>query len=149
MLAPLFGLTEQAIPAMLPFPISSGTGALVSFAGIVRDHNDGRSVVALEYSAYVALATREGECIVRDAIERFGLLAASCIHRTGTLAIGDVAVRVWASAAHRTAAFAGCAFIIDEVKARVPIWKMETYVDGNPRWVECQHAEAVARPPGR
>jgi molybdopterin synthase catalytic subunit len=148
-LPPLFDLTEQAIRVTLPFPISSGTGALVSFDGIVRDHNEGRSVVALEYSAYVALAKREGEGIVRDAIERFGLLAASCIHRTGTLAIGDVAVRVWASAAHRTAAFAGCAFIIDEVKARVPIWKRETYVDGNPRWVECQHAGAVARPPGR
>ena len=144
MLAPLFSLTEEAIPAASPFSISSSAGALVAFDGIVRDHNEGRSVVALEYTAYVALATREGERIVRDAIERFGLLAASCIHRTGALAIGDVAVRVWASAAHRTAAFAGCAFIIDEVKASVPIWKRETYVDGKPRWVECQHPAATA-----
>jgi molybdopterin synthase catalytic subunit len=141
---PLFALTEQAIPVTLPFSVSPQAGALVSFEGIVRDHNEGRSVVALEYTAYVALAQREGERIVRDAIERFGLLAASCIHRIGTLAIGDVAVRVWASAAHRTAAFAGCAFIIDEVKASVPIWKRETYVDGKPRWVECHHPAAAA-----
>jgi molybdopterin synthase catalytic subunit len=141
---PLFDLTDQTISVALPFPISSAAGALVSFDGIVRDHNEGRSVVALEYSAYVALAKREGEAIVRGAIERFGLLAASCIHRTGSLAIGDVAVRVWASAAHRTEAFSGCAYIIDEVKARVPIWKRETYLDGKPRWVECQHAGATA-----
>lgn len=148
MLAPLFSLTEEEIPAASPFSISSSAGALVAFDGIVRDHNEGRSVVALEYSAYVALAEREGESIVRDAIERFGLLAAACIHRTGALVIGDVAVRVWASAAHRTAAFAGCAFIIDEVKARVPIWKKETYVDGKPRWVECQHSGASAHKGG-
>ena len=117
---------------------------MVCFEGIVRDNNEGKSVVRLEYSAYVKLAEREGTRIVREAIARFGLTNAACVHRIGVLEPGEVAVKVWAAAAHRGAAFAACELIIDEVKASVPIWKKEEYRDGRQSWVYCQHPSAAA-----
>lgn len=139
---PLFRLSSEPIASVPPFAVAGSTGALVTFDGIVRDNNDGRPVHELEYSSYAVLAEREGERIVADARERFGLDHAACIHRVGALAVGEVAVRVWAAAPHREAAFAACVFIIDEVKAHVPIWKHERYADGEERWLDgkCDHA---------
>lgn len=110
-------------------------GACASFEGWVRDHNDGRPVVGLRYEAYAELATREGETILAEALARFDIVDAACVHRTGDLAIGELAVWVGASAAHRDAAFAACRWIIDEVKARVPIWKHERYAEGDADWL--------------
>lgn len=110
-------------------------GAFASFEGWVRDHNDGRPVAGLRYEAYVTLAEAEGARIVEQALERFGAIEACCVHRTGELAIGELAVWVGASAAHRDAAFDACRWIIDEVKARVPIWKHERYADGDAGWL--------------
>lgn len=116
---------------------NAAAGACVTFEGIVRDHNDGRKVARLEYEAYPALALREGEAILCEARERFDTLGALCAHRTGPLEIGDMAVWVGVSAAHRGAAFDACRFVIDEVKRRVPIWKREFYADGTVEWVNC------------
>lgn len=113
-------------------------GAVVTFEGRVRDHNDGRRVLRLEYEAYAPLATAEGERIVEEARACFGATHLACVHRVGELALGDVAVWVGASAPHRDAAFAACRYVIDEVKARVPIWKKEHYVDGTSGWVGCE-----------
>ncbi len=135
-----FVLSLDPPPDTPPFALPTTAGATVCFEGIVRDNNEGRSVLRLEYSAYEKLAEREGTRIVLDAVARFGLLAAACVHRIGTLEIGETAVKVWAAAAHRGAAFAACAFIIDEVKASVPIWKKESYGDGQQAWVRCQHS---------
>lgn len=110
-------------------------GACASFEGWVRDHNDGRGVEGLRYEAYVDLAEREGEAILGEALARFDIVEATCVHRIGTLAIGDMAVWVGASAAHRGAAFEACRWIIDEVKARVPIWKHERYAEGDGGWL--------------
>lgn len=110
-------------------------GAYASFEGWVRDHQDGRAVSGLRYEAYVALAEAEGERILEEAIAKFAIAAARCIHRTGDLAIGDMAVWVGVSAAHRDAAFDACRFIIDEIKSRVPIWKHERYADGDKEWL--------------
>jgi adenylyltransferase/sulfurtransferase len=121
----------------------AAAGGYASFEGWVRDHNDGRHVRHLEYEAYAALAVREGERIVEEAIARFGVLAARCVHRVGDLAIGDLAVWVGVSSAHRAEAFAACRYIIDEVKHRLPIWKKEHYSDGDSGWVNC---EACAQP---
>jgi len=110
-------------------------GACVTFEGWVRDHNDGHAVRRLDYQAYAPLAQSEGERIVREAVQRFELIAAECVHRVGALAIGDLAVWVGASSAHRDAAFAACRFIIDEVKRRVPIWKNEHYASGESGWL--------------
>jgi molybdopterin synthase catalytic subunit len=110
-------------------------GAFASFEGWVRDHNDGRAVRGLRYESYAALAEAEGERIVDEAMEKFGIVGARCVHRTGELAIGELAIWAGASAAHRDAAFAACRYIVDEVKLRVPIWKHERYADGAAGWL--------------
>ena len=110
-------------------------GAYAGFEGWVRNHNAGRAVAGLRYEAYVALAESEGERILDEACSRYDILDAQCVHRIGELAIGELAVWVGVAAAHRDAAFAACRFIIDQVKARVPIWKHEGYVEGEAGWL--------------
>ena len=110
-------------------------GAFASFEGWVRDHNDGQAVDGLRYEAYVALAEKEGERIVDEALQRFAIVQARCVHRIGDLLIGEMAVWVGVSAAHRGAAFDACRYIIDEVKSRVPIWKQERYRQGGVDWL--------------
>ena len=116
---------------------SLSSGACVTFEGRVRNENEGREVVRLEYEAYEAVATTEGRKILEEAREKFGLERAIAIHREGTLELGDVAVWVGVSAPHRAEAFDGCRFIIDEIKHRLPIWKKEYYADGESGWVNC------------
>jgi molybdopterin synthase catalytic subunit len=94
-------------------------------------------VLTLEYESYAVLAEREGERILAEARERFPVTAAVCIHRIGHLALGDLAVWAGVSAAHRGAAFDACRYLIDETKARVPIWKKEYYADGATQWINC------------
>jgi len=115
--------------------LSPRAGACASFEGWVRDHNEGRSVQGLHYEAYAALAEKEGEAILAEALTRFDIHDAACIHRTGELALGDLAVWVGASAPHRGPAFDACRWIIDEVKSRVPIWKRERYATGDTNWL--------------
>lgn len=113
----------------------AAAGAYASFEGWVRNHNDGRAVLRLDYQAYAPLAGSEGEAILAEAVARFAVREARCVHRIGRLAIGDLAVWVGVSADHRDAAFAACRWIIDEIKRRVPIWKNEHYADGESGWL--------------
>ncbi len=117
-------------------------GGFAAFEGWVRNHNEGHAVTRLEYEAFAELAEKEGARIVRAAIEKFGVQRAACVHRIGSLGIGEVAVWVGVSAAHRDEAFRACRFIIDEVKHRVPIWKKEHYVNGDSGWVNCERCAA-------
>jgi len=112
-------------------------GACVTFEGWVRDHNDGEAVLALEYEAHAGIAEKEGAKILAEARQRFAVETVICEHRVGKLAIGDCAVWVGVSAAHRGAAFDACRYVIDETKARVPIWKKEHYASGATGWVNC------------
>lgn len=112
-------------------------GAYVMFEGCVRNHDLGRCVLRLEYDAYAPLALAEGDRILAEAQERFPVLGARCVHRTGRLEIGETAVWIGVSASHRREAFEACQYIIDEIKRRVPIWKKEHYVDGDALWVAC------------
>jgi molybdopterin synthase catalytic subunit len=114
---------------------TASAGACISFEGWVRNRNEGKPVLRLAYQAYAALAESEGRCILDEALTRFAIERAACVHRVGTLEIGDLAVWVGVSAGHRDAAFAACRWIIDEVKARVPIWKNEFYADGQSGWL--------------
>ncbi|MES2404207.1 MAG: molybdenum cofactor biosynthesis protein MoaE [Pseudomonadota bacterium] len=114
---------------------ASGVGAVVCFEGRVRDHNDGRAVDGLSYQAYVELAETEGQRIVDEARDKFAVEHVVCVHRIGDLALGDIAVWSGVSAGHRAAAFDACRYVIDQVKARVPIWKREHYVDGESGWL--------------
>lgn len=140
-----FSLSREPLePAALARTLADpGCGALVTFEGWVRDHSEGRSVERLDYEAYEALAVSEGERIVAEALDRFEISHVRCVHRLGALRLGDLAVWVGVSAAHRGEAFAACSYIIDEVKQRVPIWKKEFYGSGDSGWVNCE-----ARPPG-
>lgn len=126
--------------------VDRGSGGYVQFEGWVRDHNEGREVLRLEYEVYEPLAVREGERILREAVERFGVRRAAALHRSGLLELTDLAVIIGVAAPHRGEAFEACRYIIDEIKSRLPIWKKEHYADGEARWVRCDHcAEAGHR----
>ena len=136
----MFCLTTDPIdPAVLRAAVGDPhAGAVSVFEGTVRNHHQGRQVVRLEYEAHAAVAEKEGQRIVDDAIERFGLDCAQAIHRTGPLEIGESAVIVAVSSPHRAESFEACRFIIDEIKHRLPIWKKEFYPDGSSDWVGCE-----------
>jgi molybdopterin synthase catalytic subunit len=112
-------------------------GGIATFTGLVRDHQDGRAVQRLEYSAYLPMAEAECAAIVAEAESRWPV-AVAARHRLGSLAIGDAAVMVAAGSAHRAPAFEACRYVIEELKRRVPIWKKEFFADGRVEWVEPQ-----------
>ena len=122
--------------------VDRGCGGYVQFEGWVRDHNEGREVLRLEYEVHEPLAVKEGTRILQEAIERFGVHRARALHRSGLLELTDVAVVVGVASAHRGEAFAACRFIIDEIKHRLPIWKKEQYADGAAHWVRFDHCAA-------
>lgn len=109
-------------------------GALALFVGRVRDHDGGRGVEGLDYSAHPSAADRLRDVADRVAAEH-DVLGLAAVHRVGTLAIGDIAVVVAASAAHRAAAFAAARSLIDVLKAEVPVWKHQRFDDGGEEWV--------------
>jgi len=127
-------IDASSLRAALP---DDRAGACVTFEGWVRNRNDGRPVTALDYEAYAPLAEKEGGRILAEAAAKFSVLAVRCVHRTGTLGLGDLAVWVGVTAEHRGAAFGACRYIIDEAKARIPIWKREHYGDGVAVWINC------------
>jgi molybdopterin synthase catalytic subunit len=130
-------LTHSAIDlARLIRQVSSqDRGGIATFLGLVRNHQDGRPVLRLEYSAYEPMAETESARIVEEAQGRWPVEVA-LLHRLGALAIGDAAVAVVAASAHRAAAFDACRYVIEEVKRRVPVWKKEFYADGAVEWVD-------------
>jgi molybdopterin synthase catalytic subunit len=113
-----------------------GAGAAVLFAGVVRDHDGGRSVCALEYVAHPTAEQVLREC--RAEIAAGPLVHAVAVsHRAGRLRIGDTALVAAVSAAHRREAFAACARLVDLVKDRLPVWKRQVFSDGTDEWVNC------------
>ena len=118
--------------------IDAAAGAYTSFEGWIRNVNEGHDVLRLEYEAYAPIAITEGQRVVEEALARFSVLNARCVHRVGLLEIGECAVWVGVSSGHRDEAFKACRYIIDEVKVRLPIWKKEHYVNGNSGWVNCE-----------
>jgi molybdopterin synthase catalytic subunit len=110
-------------------------GACATFEGWVRNRNEGQPVQALDYEAYAPLAEKEGERILAEARAKFPILKAQCVHRTGALALGELAIWVGVAAEHRGAAFDACRYILDQAKARVPIWKREHYASGATEWI--------------
>ena len=111
-------------------------GAVVSFAGVVRDHDGGRGVTELEYVGHPTAQDVLAE-IAAEFAARPDLYAVAVSHRIGMLGIGDVALACAVSAAHRGEAFAACAALVDEVKHRLPIWKRQVFSDGEEEWVAC------------
>lgn len=120
-----------------------GAGAVVLFSGEVRDNNRGRAVAFLEYEAYARLAEKMIREILDMAIEKWSLQGAIAQHRTGKVAIGDTAVVVITSSAHRSEAYAANRYIIDRIKHEAPIWKCEHYADGTREWGNNCNCHAV------
>jgi molybdopterin synthase catalytic subunit len=111
-------------------------GAVVSFQGVVRDHDQGREVTELEYEGHPTAQDVLREVAAEIAADP-AVYAVAISHRTGVLKIGDVALVAAVSTAHRAAGFAACARLIDEAKARLPIWKRQSFPDGADEWVNC------------
>ena len=126
----------------------ASAGACVTFEGWVRRRNQGREVHLLEYEAHVALAEAEGARILAEARERWRLLGCAAVHRSGRLALGELAFWVGVTAEHREAAFDGCRYIVDEAKKRLPIWKKEHYVDGAAGWINAAAGSEAERHDG-
>ncbi|WP_102145239.1 molybdenum cofactor biosynthesis protein MoaE [Mycobacterium hubeiense] len=110
-------------------------GAVVGFAGVVRDHDDGRHVVRLEYSAHPTAQQTLAEVADEIAASCRGVRAIAVSHRIGTLQIGDAALVAAVAADHRAAAFETCARLVDTVKERLPVWKHQFFADGTEEWV--------------
>ena len=110
-------------------------GAVSVFLGCVRDINDGRPVTGIEYSAYHAMAEREMATIVSETATRFDISRLVVEHRVGRLGLRDVSVAVVAAHPHRAPALDATRYVIEQLKQRVPIWKLEHYTDGSREWV--------------
>ena len=110
-------------------------GAIVGFVGMIRDHDEGRRVVRLEYSAHPSAAQVMAEVVAEVATESSGVRAVAASHRIGALHIGDAALVAAVAADHRQAAFTTCAQLVDTIKARLPVWKHQFFDDGTEEWV--------------
>jgi molybdopterin synthase catalytic subunit len=130
-------VTRAIDPATLIAEVQATSfGAVSIFLGTVRDVNDGRAVSAIDYSAYVSMAEEEMNQILEESEEKFDVHAIVVEHRIGALGLGDVSVAIAAAHQHRAPAIDATRYVIEEIKARVPIWKLEHYVDGAREWVD-------------
>jgi len=112
-------------------------GAVVVFEGCVRNHHEGKKVKLLQYEAYPSMVLKVVKQIEEEARTHWEFGKAAVLHRLGSLDVGEVAVVVAVSSAHRKEAFEVCSFIMNELKHRAPIWKKETYQNGQSSWVGC------------
>lgn len=123
------------LPALVRLVDAPGMGAVCSFLGLVRDHNQGRRVLHLVYEAYEPLAERALVRIVDEAAVKWPTAVLAIHHRTGRLAIGEASVAIAAASPHRADAFATCRYAIERIKQIVPIWKHE-FFEGGDVWIE-------------
>ncbi len=128
------------IAALVAEVSAPANGALSLFIGTVRNENDGRTVDGIEYNAYAPMAERELAALAREASERFDTQHIVIEHRTGYLALGEASVAIAVAHPHRVPAMDATRWIIESLKARVPIWKLEHYTDGTRQWVVQGHS---------
>jgi molybdopterin synthase catalytic subunit len=110
-------------------------GAIVGFVGMIRNHDNGRQVSKLEYSAHPSAANVLADVVADVAAQSTGLVAVAASHRIGVLQVGEAALVVAVAADHRQAAFTTCAQLVDAIKARLPVWKHQFFADGTNEWV--------------
>ena len=132
-----FALLDEAIDAerLKDFLQDEQCGALATFEGWVRNHNNDSHVTSLTYYGYEKLAINQGKRIIEEAKRLFDIENAVAIHRIGALEIGDMAVWVGVSSKHRYPAFDACKWILDTIKADIPVWKQEFYQDEPSKWL--------------
>jgi len=135
-------IVEQEIDAsaLIAEVADHANGATLLFLGTVRELNDGRAVSGMEYSAYRGMAERELADIVSEAAAQFATDNIVVEHRIGTLALGEASVAIAVAHPHRGAAYDASRYVIEQLKQRVPIWKLEHYVDGERAWVGVSEA---------
>ena len=121
--------------------VSPECGATVTLDGYVRQFTRGRETLYLEYEAYEPMALKEMAKLIEQAKKEFEVSNVGIVHRLGKLDIGETSVVISVAAPHRKAAFAGCEWLIRELKRTVPIWKKEVYADGE-EWIEGDHQES-------
>ena len=121
-------------------------GASLLFVGVVRDHNDGRSVGGVRYDAYEEMAHHVLEEIVDEAARAAGTDRVAALHRVGELAVGEVSVAIAVSSPHRAESYDASRYIIEEIKKRLPVWKKERYSDGAEEWVGGQTPSTSPNP---
>jgi molybdopterin synthase catalytic subunit len=131
-------IVERALDpgALLREVANDANGASILFVGTVRNVNDGVPVTGMEYSAYRGMAERELASIAGEAVERFGTQDIVVEHRVGKLGLGEASVVIAVGHPHRGKAYDASRYVIEELKKRVPIWKLEHYVDGRREWVD-------------
>ncbi len=126
-------ISSQAAAALVDI---TAAGAVVTFSGDVRDHDHGRSVARLDYEGHPTAAEVLAE-IAGEVAARHDIFGLAVMHRIGPLEIGDCALAAAVSSAHRGAAFAACADLVDTTKERLPVWKHQVFTDGTDEWVNC------------
>ena len=127
--------TELSVDEVRAAVADPAAGGLVLFAGAVRDNDSDRGVTGLSYSAHPS-AEAELRRIAADIVAKYDdVIGLAAVHRTGDLAVGDLAVVVGVSCGHRAEAFTACHALIDELKASVPVWKHQRFADGSAEWV--------------
>ena len=139
-------ITEEAIDLQKFFSDEPprSCGAAASFAGIVRNHDHGRAVKSLYYDCYRSMAEKMIKALIEEAKVRWNVEKILVLHRVGHLEIGEVAVAISVSSAHRAEAFEACRFMIEKIKEKVPIWKKEIFENGMSEWTSCAHMEAIS-----
>lgn len=125
-----------AVEALAAAVADDKAGATVTFTGVVRNHDEGRSVTEIEYVGHPS-ADQVVQDVAAEFVGRDGVHAISVVHRVGVLAVGDVALAVSVAASHRKQAFGTAADIVDRVKEVLPVWKRQLYTDGTHHWTGC------------
>ncbi len=123
--------TPLLLQPLLDFVSAPHVGAVSSFSGVVRNHNLGKGVLYLEYECYAPMALKEMQAIIEQAHQQWDLHQIAVVHRVGRLEIGESAVMIATSSAHRRESLAALGYVIDTLKATVPIWKKEYWQDGS------------------
>ncbi|MBM3264766.1 MAG: molybdenum cofactor biosynthesis protein MoaE [candidate division Zixibacteria bacterium] len=134
----MFKITTAPIrpDALFEWVLKPHHGAVVTFAGTVRDHAENRRTARLEYEAYAEMAEKKMREIGDEIRAQWGIEDVAMLHRIGVLEIGEISILIAVATPHRNAAFEACAYAIDRVKQVVPVWKKEIWADGAPEWVE-------------
>jgi molybdopterin synthase catalytic subunit len=142
----MFRVTNQPIDLqeLVRFVTDPETGAIATFIGTTRNHNDGRKVIALDYDGYPEMAEKELARIGAAARKQWRICRMAIVHRLGPVQITEASVMIAVSSGHREAAFAACRFAIEEIKKTVPIWKKEVF-EGGEVWIGTQTGEPLAQ----
>jgi molybdopterin synthase catalytic subunit len=142
----MFRITTEPLhlQELVDFVTDPEAGAIATFVGTTRNHNEGRKVIALDYDAYPEMAAKELTRLGEEARKRWQICRIAVVHRVGPVQITEPSVMIAVSAAHREAAFAACRFAIEEIKRTVPIWKKEVY-EGGEIWIGTQSGQPLNR----